>query len=230
MHRLALVTGASSGLGKELCIQLAAKKIPLLITGKNKQALEETAHLLPTDVEICVSDLKNRKNLIAKIHERTPDLIINNAGVGYYGDVLTHNLETIEVNVEALTEISLESAKALASQNKKGTIMNISSAAAFFTYPSYVLYSASKAYVNSFSKSLDAELKKKGIRVLCVCPGQIDTPFHLKSGKKLRLAMPVEKAAKLILKQIEKQKPFNIIDWRYKILVFLSRGLTLKAI
>lgn len=228
-----LITGANSGLGKELCIEYAAKKMPLLISGRDKQALETLAASLPTKVEICVCDLsKTTAPLIEKIWQHLPSIVINNAGVGIYGDALTHTTkeqtDLIDVNIKALLEITLEAAKALIKNQKKGTILNVSSAAAFYTYPTFAVYSAAKAFVLHFSKSFDKEVEKQGVRVLCVCPGQIATPFRSKAAKKDLLikdlgTMSVQTAARSIISQIEKQKPVNIIDWRYKILCFISR-------
>ncbi len=239
-YTLALVTGANSGLGKELCKQLAAKGIPLLITGRNEKELEELALALRNfvPVSICVADLaKNRKVLTQTIEEKSPDLIINSAGLGYYGNVLTHSreeeLEVLEVNVNALVEICMAATKALLMQKRGGTILNVSSAAGFFCYPSFAIYSSSKAFVTHFSKSIDLEMRDLGIRVLCSCPGKIATPFKIKASKgashsKDPLTIPVEKAARLMIDQIEKQKAFSIIDYRYRILAFIGRLLPEK--
>ncbi len=234
-YQLALVTGANSGLGLEICKRLAALSIPLILVGRNHKELEAAAALLGSHAEIHVvnlADPHSRTYLITKIRERCPDLVINNAGFGLYGEALSHPIEEqlnmLEVNSKALMEITLEAAHALKKQNRKGTILNISSAAAFFTYPSFATYSASKAFVNHFSRSFDAEMKPHHIRILCVCPGKIATSFRDKAAKH---ALPkqdiftfsVEKAASLILHQIEREIPFTIIDWRYKLLSFIAR-------
>jgi short-subunit dehydrogenase len=112
--------------------------------------------------------------------------------------------------------------------------MNISSAAGFLPTPSFAVYSASKAYVTHFSQSFDAEVKKHGIRVLVSCPGQIKTSFReraslgLNKNQESFQSMSVEKAAKLILKQILHKKPVEIIDFRYRVLVFIARFLLPK--
>jgi uncharacterized protein len=235
--KLALVTGASSGLGKALCQALSTQNIPLILVARNEHALNNLALELPTPAEIHRADLSEpteRKGLIHLIEKRQPDLVINNAGFGLYGDALAHPLsdldEMIEVNIQALMEITLATARTLSQSGKKGTILNVSSAAAFFYYPTFSVYAATKAFVNQFSRAMDVELKSQGIRVLTVCPGQIDTEFRKRASsgfpqERDRRTMSPEKAAALIIKQIEQGKSFNIIDWRYKCLIALTRLL-----
>jgi len=109
--------------------------------------------------------------------------------------------------------------------------MNISSAAAYFLYPSHCIYAAAKGFVNQFSESLDFELKLQNIRILTCCPGQIDTEFSLRASgdnphkKNALWIMSPEKAARLILKQIDKRQTIEIIDFRYKCFVALSKIL-----
>jgi uncharacterized protein len=235
--RLALVTGASSGLGKALSYALAKQGIPLILVARNEEKLKKIALDLPPSTHIHQADLtdaEQRKELIKLIRRRQPDLVINNAGFGLYGPTLAHPLsdlcEMMELNIRALMELSVESARILLKENKKGIIFNVSSAAAFFPTPSFNLYSATKAFVNSFSVGLDAELKSQGVRILTVCPGQIETDFRRRASsgypqKKDHITMSPEKAAELILKQIAKVKVLSIIDWRYRLLVLLAKLL-----
>ena len=238
-YELAYISGATSGLGRALCFFLAKQKIPLFLTARDSKALEslheELSALVPA---ISLSaDLRKKEDiasLIASIHSKTPDLVINNAGLGLYGDVLTYSLEEqmeiLEVNALSLSQITIEAARALVQNKKKGTILNIASAAALFTYPTFAIYAASKAYVRHFSLSLRQELLPYGIQVLVACPGQIETPFRTKAAKrkineKDCLTMTAEKAAALLWKQIQKQKPHMVIDWRYRILCRIAKIL-----
>ncbi len=235
MSKLALVTGASSGLGKALCKQLAQEKIELILIARNRDRLQEIALELPTLTQIYTIDLanpKDREKLLSLIHLTQPDLVINNAGLGLYGPVLAHSLdvmnEMVQVNVQALMEITIETARAFAKNKKQGTIVNISSAAGFFSYPTFSVYAATKAFVNSFSKAMDSELKLRGIRILTVCPGQIDTDFRARASqfhpqKKDRWTMQPQTAAHLILKQIKAGKSVSIIDWRYRCLIGIAK-------
>lgn len=137
--KLALVTGASSGLGEAICHALANHKIPLILVSRNEEKLKKVASKLSTSTHVHPADLTNadqRKELIKLIQYFQPDLVINNAGFGLYGPTLAHPLseleEMMELNVRALMEITIESARALYRDQKKGIIVNISSIASFF--------------------------------------------------------------------------------------------------
>lgn len=241
IFELALVTGASSGIGEALCRLLASKGIPLLITGRNQERLDQLANELSKQVKVdaFIADLSNRSEralVVDKIYNHVPDLLINNAGFGTYGDVLTHEtkkqMDILEVDGAALMELAIEAARALVSLEKPGVILNVSSAAAFQIMPSFTVYSATKAFVNAFSESFDQEVQRYSIRVLAACPGMVNTRFRERaangesaSTQKEPLTMSKEFAAEQIWKQILEQKTVRIFDWKYRILAFLSRTL-----
>lgn len=231
-HSLALVTGASSGIGRALCFILAEKGINLIISGRNLNELEETAQVLRRNVavQIVQADLAiphERKTLIELIRLRAPDLVINNAGFALYNDAILHETEKqmqiLEVNGMALLQITLEAAKAMKAHKMRGVIMNISSVAGFFIFPCFSVYAASKSFVNELSQSLDYELAPEGIRVLAACPGMVDTNFRVRSGgtsniKKEGL-MTAQYAAEQIWNQINQKKRLNIFNWKYRLAV-----------
>ena len=236
----ALVTGASSGLGKVLCEKIAAQGIPLIITGRNIEKLEELAHQLGSNPVVEAADLckkSERQKIINLIHQYAPDLVINNAGFGFYGHTLAlttqEQLEIFEVNVNAVFELTVETARALQAHDQPGTIVNISSAAAFFIYPTFTAYASAKACVNNFSQALDAEFAPLGIRVLTACPGQFATSFRTRAAKGHPQqgsfgTMSVDRVADQILAQIKRGQRLSIIDWRYKILTLLTKLLPQK--
>lgn len=238
MYKLALITGASSGLGEALSYALAQRGIALILVGRNRNQLEHVAAQIPQRTEIFVCDLSSaeeRRTLLTLIQERVPDLVINNAGFGLYGEILEQTLQEaqdmLSVNAQAVMEISIEAARSLRAHKKQGTLLNISSAAAFFAYPTFCLYAASKAFVNAFSLAFDAEMRPHGIRILTICPGQIATPFRSKAARRViccknssdGMTMPLEKVVRLILKHLDRKTPLALIDWRYRALVALSR-------
>lgn len=238
----ALVTGASSGIGRALCELLAEEGIPLLITARDRERLKEIQSELgkKVDVQIFVADLSSstsRASLIASISGYAPDLIINNAGFGLYGPALSHSTadlsNMLEVNSKAVLEITLESAKWLTSTKRKGTIVNISSAASFFPFPFFSVYAASKSFVTIFSESLDSELAPSGIRVLTACPGMVNTSFRARASKglftgKIAFGFSQELAARKIYEQITSGKSLSIFTWKYKVAVFIGRLLPKK--
>ena len=215
----ALITGSFSGLGKALADRLEAQGIEVIRTGS---AIHD------------LTDKESLDALIELIKEKTPDLLVNNAGVGLYGPTLSHAIEEemdlLDVNIKAVTRLTLEFVKALMVAKKPGTILNISSAGAFFPYPNFNLYCASKAFVNHFSLALNSELKSQNIRVLCACPGQIATPFRIHASKgyynKLDAGvMPVAKAVDHLLFQLKHQKPLYVFDWRTRFMIYIARLL-----
>lgn len=237
---LALITGASSGLGKALSQALAKRGTALILVARNEEKLKETALDLPPTTQLVRCDLslqKDREDLVQLIKKRRPDLIINNAGFGLYGPAHSHPLsdskEMVDVNIQALMELSIAGIHTWIDAQMKGTLLNISSAAAFFPYPNFCVYAATKAFVNSFSQGLDREVRRHGIRVLTVCPGQIDTPFRARASGNFpqkkddteHITMSAETAAKLVLKEMDKGKSLSIIDWRYKAAFAISRLL-----
>lgn len=219
----ALITGASSGLGKALASFLSKKNIDLILTSRNSSPLS-----------IDLAQEKEREVLFEEITDKKPDLIINNAAFGSYGNSLDLSIEEqlnmIDLNIKALVEISLHSARTLIEAGKTGTILNISSAGAFFPFPTFNTYCASKSFVNSFSLALDAELQSKGVRVLCACPGPINTNFRSRASKgypqqKTSLAMPVEKAVHHLWRQIEKEQTLYVFDWKTKWMVQFGKWI-----
>jgi len=235
---LALVTGASSGIGMALCHLLASKGISLIITGRDATRLVQLADELSTlvPVEFFTANLASseRCKIIEKIHERVPDLVINNAGFGLYGEALSYDTsmqtDMVEVNSKVVLEFTLESARALSTSNKKGVILNVSSAASGLIFPCFAVYAATKTFVTQVSISLDYEMQSRGIRVLASCPGIVETHFRsrasgIEDSSQERSSMSAEFAAKQIWRQIEKKQRVHVFDWKTRAALFLARCL-----
>ena len=213
------------------------KTSPSSLPAATKRSWPTFKQTLPVHVVTCRADLSNsedRKRLIALIHEFTPDLVINNAGFGLYGDALSHTTEEqmdiLRVDGNAVLEITLEAARSLKLAGKPGTILNISSAAAFFVFPKFSVYAAVKGFVKQVSMALDEEMKPLGIRVLTACPGQIKTGFRIHASKGVyhkpsRYAICLKSASEHLWHQIQTGKQVYIFDARYRVMIFLSRLL-----
>lgn len=240
---LALITGASSGIGEALSRKLAKQGISLILCGRNLSKLEALAKELRSlvEVEIATAELASRlerKKIIEIIRRRAPDLVINNAGYGLYGEAIAHETEALldlfEVDAAAVAELSVEAAKTLSTRGIKGAIMNISSAAAFLNFPGFAAYSASKAFVNQFSQSLDYEFSPRHIRVLTACPGLVATDFRRrasgKSSESTSFSMSAEYAAEQIIKQLSIGKRLNIFSGRYRLGIFFVKYLLPTAL
>lgn len=218
---LALITGASSGIGKALARKLAEENYNLLIHGRNKDALqalkEELEKNSSSSCEILQADLslpQDRAHFLGLLESYDLDLVINNAGLGIYGDPLDYPLkksqEQIEVNMVALCEISLSVAKKWKAAQKPGTFLNIGSVLSHLPYPNFSLYSTSKIFVKELSLLWNYEWKKHQIDVLCACPGPVRSEFHTRASEghfqqSKAGSISCEEAATLLYQQICKK-------------------------
>lgn len=185
----ALVTGASSGLGTEFARQLAGCCDSLILTARREDRLDNLASELRQAVPKLlvfthagdISRSEGRDSLLQFIneHKLVPDLLINNAGLGDYGEFSSSGWEKtsmmLDVNIMALTQLTYALLPGI--REKKGGIINMSSLAASLPLPDFVVYAATKSYVSYFSEGLRLELKEEGIPVLAVCPGPVATEF-----------------------------------------------------
>ena len=186
---IALVTGASAGLGLEFARQLSAKGHRLVLVARRKERLDELAAKLGNAraVEMDLSQSGAAALLMADIarHGETVDLLMNNAGFGLAGrfaelDGLRQR-EMIDLNCGALTELAHAVLPAMIAR-KAGSILNVASTAAFQPGPGMAVYFATKAFVLSFSEALHDEMKPRGVNVCCLCPGPTRTEFRSVSG------------------------------------------------
>lgn len=245
VYTKAIITGASSGIGESLARLLADQGIALILTGRDTKRLEAIADDLQHKVPVTSWTLDLLKpedlaKLTRIIHEEVPDLVINNAGAGLYGDVLTYEtaeqLEIYNLNATIPMQLTIESARALMTAGRKGVILNLSSTAAYQVFPQFAVYSAAKAFIRDFSESFDCEVADKGIRVLTSCPGVVSTRFQeravldVSTIQKRHFVLTADFAAQDIWHQIQKGQAVRIFDWKYRLMAFLSKYLVPKAI
>lgn len=228
-----LLTGASSGIGEALAYLIASKNLSLILTGRDKSRLEKMAQKVKalTWISIDLEKEEERKQLHAAIVQYSPDLLINNAGFGLYGEAcdttIEQQLSMIEVNETAALELTLFAAKHFLKLNQPGIILNVSSVAGEFPTPGMSVYGATKSFLTHVSQALNTELKSKGVHVLVACPGTVATDFARRAGSKSDVKndwiLTPEQVAKLIWRQIEKKKEKTIINWYYYLSVKLGR-------
>lgn len=181
----ALVTGASSGIGREIAKVLAERGYDLILTARREERLRELADELPVKVEAIPADLTHRaqvKALWEQVKDQDIDILVNNAGRGLFGPFdetdLNTELEMLEVNIVALhtlTKLFLPKMKA----RGRGHILNVASSAAFLPGPLLSSYYASKAYVLRLSEAVAEELRraKSKVTISVLCPGPVPTEF-----------------------------------------------------
>jgi hypothetical protein len=187
----ALVTGASAGLGEEFALQLADLGVThLALTARRADRLEVLGKCLialhsSLRVDMIPADLADADGvakLIADLEQRgfSPDILINNAGFGDMGTFETSDPSKIEsmlaVNIAALTRLTRWALPGMLAR-QAGWICNVGSTAGLIPLPTFAVYAATKAYVNSFSEALRVELHGSGVRVLALCPGPVATEF-----------------------------------------------------
>lgn len=236
---LALITGASSGIGRELARIAAGAGMNLVLSGRRKQNLEELAaeltRLHSVNVLVIGSDLGKEGEAERLYKEASacagvPDLVVNNAGFGLYGPFTENDLQEeiamLRLNIEALMIISKLAAKDMVTRGT-GRILNVASAAGFVPGPFMAVYYASKAFVLSFSEALAMELADRGVSVSVLCPGPVKTEFQKRAGveklKIFRRAASAEEVARLGFVQTMKGKRLIIPGGGVKMALSLQR-------
>ncbi|HLN21361.1 MAG TPA: SDR family oxidoreductase [Bacteroidales bacterium] len=238
--KLALITGASSGIGKELAYIHAEKGDDLIITARSAKKLDDLRKDLENrykvHVTVIVKDLGIKSAASEIFNEVTskgliPFYLVNNAGFGDFRMFAESDWEKqeqmINVNITALTHLTRLFLPEMI-RNGGGKILNTASLASFQPGPTMSVYFASKAFVLSFSEAINNELNDKGITVTALCPASTDTLFHevtvgdpgLLKERKMDSARDV---ALFGYRAMMKGKPVAVYGFRNRMLVFLSR-------
>src|SRR5207248_1564577 len=239
----AVITGPSAGIGREFARQLALRAQRIVLVARRGDRLEELRLELQArnpalQIEIEVADLSVLEQVMELgrdlSKDKPVDFLINNAGLGDYGAVSTADPkrlnEMIQVNVLAVTALT----RALLPQmiaRKRGAILNVSSSAGFLPIPGMSVYAASKAYVNSFSEALRAEVRDNGVTVTALCPGPVHTEFgdvaKRPGGEPERgpefVYVSIEKTARDTLAAVEADRHLVIPGFAMKLGMFLVR-------
>lgn len=213
----ALITGASSGIGRDIARQLNKKGYELVLVARDENKLNDLKNELGEGVQVVSMDLsidKNCKELHTKVHDI--DLLVNNAGFGTCGDFTKTDLEKeikmINTNITAyhiLTKLYLQDMI----KQDKGQILNVASIAGFMPGPLMATYYATKSYVVRLSEAIREELKKQksNVKISVLCPGPVDTNFNKVADVEFSTkGLTSEYVAKYTVKKLEKNK-FYII-------------------
>lgn len=184
----AIITGASSGIGKATALAFASSGIDLCLVSRERQKLETVAHLASEyggEVKIVPTDLADLSKVKATIEGITKDfapidILVNNAGIGYTNFLRDTSLEdwqkVLNLNLTSVFQCVMGVLPSMRERGQ-GTIVNVASIAALNPFPEWGLYSVSKAALVSFSQCLAAEERGNGIRVTTICPGAVNTPI-----------------------------------------------------
>jgi len=199
--KTALITGASSGIGRAFAHALAARKMNLVLVARSEEGLQALATQLSEQhhihAEVIVSDLSQEHAAQALQHEVERrglgiDLLVNNAGFALNGsfETLGSERDHQQIMLDATTVVDLTHAFVpLLLARGEGAIINTASTAGFQPVPYMAVYGASKAFVLSFSQALSEEYRGRGLRVLALCPGTTETAFSTSPERRPQLAV-----------------------------------------
>ena len=226
-RKLAVVTGASSGIGEALAAAMAAQGTHVVLVARSADRLNalaariERAGGTATVIPLNLAAPGAAQTLFDEVEQRglPVDTLVNNAGLGFYGpfetEAPTHLGEMLQVNVVALTELTRLFIPSLLA--RRGTILNVASTVAFQPAPYMSAYGATKAFVLSLTEALWAEQHGRGLHVAAVCPGPVETPFidamgaGVRSTSLFRMALPVDEVVQACLRALDGTSPTRIV-------------------
>ncbi len=233
----ALVTGASSGIGKEIAYYLASLGIDLIIVARNKVDLEKIKKDVNVNVKIITMDLIIRDNvfkLYDMVKKDDVDILINNAGFGLFGTFdetdLSRELEMIDLNVTTyhiLTKLFLKDFL----KKETGYILNVCSSAGFMAGPRLSTYYATKNYITKLTLAINEELrqKKSNVSISALCPGPVNTNFNkVAHGEFAINEISPKYVAKLGIDKMFKKKMLIVPTFKMKLTLFLTRFAPLR--
>ena len=240
MSRLALITGASSGIGEELARHMAAEKHDLILVARSKSKLLNLSQELQKSHQVrCYAiniDLGQHGSALelynrVKSLNLNPEILINNAGIGEVGPFALNDARKVEeiltLNIETLTLLTRYFLTDFLKQ-KSGRIMNVASTAAFLPGPYMAAYYGSKAYVLHFSEALAVETRGTGVTVTALCPGPVPSGFQERANMKNSLMqmpglMSPQQVAEAGYRALAKGKTILIPGALNRLVAFLIR-------
>ena len=223
----ALITGASSGMGRDMAKILSQKGYDLILVARDEKKLEEVKKQLKSETKIVVMDISKEENC-KKLYEENKDIdiLVNNAGFGDCGHFeetsLDKDIQMIHTNIIAyhiLTKLYLKEMI----KKDSGKILNVASIAGFMPGPLMTTYYSTKNYVVRFSESIREELrrKKSKVQISILCPGPVDTNFNKVADVEFALkGLSSEYVAKYAINKFLKGKFYIVPGWKIKLARF----------
>jgi uncharacterized protein len=244
-NKWALVTGASSGIGRALAHAFAAKGYNLFVTARNEPALRQVAsdcaEKFKVATEVYAADLSDPQAVDALVTALSPqehafEILVNNAGLGVQGAFRNTELNTELSMVHVQLDAMLKLTKALLPGmvvRRNGRILNVASVYSFAPVAFQAVYAASKAFMLSFSAALSEELKGSGVTVTVLCPGLTQTEFRTRAGipeKNKTAGATPEHIAQIAARQTLKGKLVVVPGLPNHLFAFLARRLPLVLV
>lgn len=235
----ALITGASSGIGRDFAHVLGSMGCELILVARREERMEELRNQLPVPVQIICADLSSERECFAlyeQVRSEHIDILINNAGFGVFGAFdktdLTEELKLIDTNIRAVHILTKLFLKDFAARDS-GYMLNVSSASAFAPGPLMATYYASKAYVLHLTLAIWKELQHQHSRVSvsALCPGPVDTEFDRKADVTFTPASkPSYQIAEYAVRQMFARKMLIVPGVQMKLAKFSARLLPERAV
>jgi len=233
----ALITGASSGIGRDIAVKLSEMGYDVVLVARNKKGLEETSKLCKSNTQVYVGDVSNTiecKKLFNKY--KNIDILVNNAGFGNFGEFhktdINNDLSMIDTNIKGLhvlTKLYLDEMI----KKDSGKILNVASMAAFMPGPLMSTYYASKSYVLRLTCAIYEELRrnKSNVSVSVLCPGPVDTNFNNVADVNFAVKSMTSKfVADYAIKKMFKNKLIIIPGFFNRLWIILSKFLSIKML
>ncbi len=228
----ALITGASSGIGRDIARELSKRGYDLILVARKKESMYELKEELNTNIEVISMDLSIQKNvmdLYEKVKDKNIDILINDAGFGLIGSFRKTNLDKelsmIDLNIKALHILTKLFLKDFIERNS-GYILNISSASAFQPGPLMATYYSTKSYVYNLTLAIYEELKHMNskVHISCLCPGPVETNFNNVANCEFRIkALSSEYVARYAIDKMFKNKLLIIPGFKIKLVYIFGR-------
>lgn len=235
----ALITGASSGIGRDIAVILSKKGYDLILAARNEKKLEYLKTKLKTNIKIIPIDLSMEKNcflLYESVKHEKIDILINNAGYGIFGEFyktdLKEELNMIDLNIKAvhiLTKLFLKDFK----KRNAGKILNVASSAAFLAGPLMASYYASKSYVFRLTQAIYEELKKEksDVYIGALCPGPVETNFNKRANVNFSIkGLKSKKVAHYAIKKMMEGRLIIIPGFTMKAAYFAEKFIPEKLL
>ncbi len=234
----AILTGASRGIGAGYARLLASQGYDLLLVSRNETRLTQLSHELETNhriqahvfsVDLAQPHAAHQLFVEGRRYRHTPDMLINNAGFGLYGEFVSHPLPRIQEMFHLHVQTVVESIRLFLPgmiERGSGTIINVASIAGMLPIPYFAEYAATKAFLLSFSEALAEEVHATGVHVQACCPGQTETDFHSSAGFRPSSLLPIQTAAQVAytsLAALPKKHPMVTIGWQGKLAALLTK-------
>lgn len=237
-NRVALVTGATAGIGKAFAVRLASDGWDLVLVARDEERLKELAASLSGTYNVRADILKADLSTVAgaeEVEERLRstriDLLVNNAGLSlntpFLKSTVDRELYLLSVNVQAVMRLTHAALVGMVPR-RKGEIINVSSVAGFAATMPGSTYPASKAWVTNFSESIALSVARNGIKVMALAPGFTRSEFHSRAGIDMSktpswMWLSAQKVVDIALRDLRKGKILSVPSVKYKILVAIVR-------